>query len=69
MTMIQYNLLPAYYYNKLLCNKLINMYRSNEACKFAYYKASNTLTSIISNLQSSIVIYKQPKQPGAYYTD
>ena len=56
--MIQHNLLPAYYYYKMLCNKLVNMYRSNEAYRFAYYMAINTLSGMINNLQASIITYE-----------
>ena len=69
MTTIQRNLPAAYHHDKLLCDKLINACRSNEACKFVCYKASNTLTDVISDLQSSIVTYGQPNQPGVYHTD
>jgi len=66
MTTIQRNLLPAYYNDKLLCDKLINACRENEVCKFACYKASNILIGVISDLQSSITTYERPKQLGAY---
>ena len=69
ITTIQYNLPTVYYNDKIACNKLINVYRTNEACCFVCYKASNTLTGIISDLQSSIAIFEQSKPPNAYITD
>ena len=69
MTIVQRNLPLAYYNDKILCDKLINACRNNEACKFAYYKASDTLISVISDLQSSITTYERPKQLGTYITD
>ena len=69
ITTIQCNLLLAYHNDKILCDKLINVYRSNEACKFAYYKAGNTLSAVINDLQASIIMYKRPKKPGVYYKD
>ena len=67
--MIQYNFLLAYYNNKILYNKLINIYQNNKAYKFTYYKTSNILSTIINDLQASIIIYKYLKKLGVYYKD
>ena len=69
MTTIQRNLLTVYYNNKIACNKLINIYQTNKAYRFIYYKASNTLTGIISDLQSLIAIFEQFKPLNAYIID
>jgi hypothetical protein len=50
MTTMQRNLLIAYYADKILCDKLINACRTNKACSFACYKASDTLVGVISDL-------------------
>lgn len=69
MTTIQCNLLTVYHDDKIACDKLINACQTNEACRFACYKASNTLTGIISDLQSLITTFEQSKPPNAYITD
>ena len=69
MTTIQRNLPTAYHDDKIACDKLINACRTNEACRFACYKASNTLTGIISDLQSSIATFEQSKPLNTYITD
>ena len=41
-----------------LHNKLIIAYQEVEPYKYTYYKPTDTLASLINNLQSSIIIYK-----------
>jgi hypothetical protein len=67
ITTIQRNLPMAYHADKILCDKLINACRTNEACKFACYKAGNTLVGIISDLQASITTHEQSRQPTTAY--
>jgi hypothetical protein len=68
MTTIQRNLPSAYHDDKILCDKLINACRTTEACKFACYKAGNTLVGIISDLQASITTHEQTKHPNTIFT-
>jgi hypothetical protein len=70
MTSIRRQLPTAYHTDQILYNQLINACRANRACRFACYKAGNTLTGIISDLQASIATYEQTKQtPNTFTTD
>jgi hypothetical protein len=44
--------------DKFLYNKLIIAYQELEPCKYAYYKPTDTLASLINDLRSFITIYK-----------
>lgn len=70
MTSIRRQLPAAYHTDQILCDQLINACRANYACRFACYKAGDTLTSIISDLQASIATYEQTKRtPDTFTTD
>lgn len=63
MTTLQRNLTTVYHSDKLLCDKLINACRSHEACKYACYKAGDTLIGVISDLQASIATHELNRPP------
>ena len=69
ISVLQYNLLLDYYSNRILYNKLLNIYKDNKVYRFVYYKTSSILISIINDLQSSIKIFKKLKQLGTYTID
>jgi len=48
-----------------LYNKLITACQEIEPYKYAYYKAADTIASLINDLRSSIIIYKALNPPGS----
>ncbi len=56
---LQHDLESTFRIDEFIHNKLVNACQKISACQYACFKSSDTLTELINDLKSSIIIYQK----------